>query len=249
MSNRDHDCDCPSELLEECPRSGQFGGPCDCRCHTWTQEELDQAENEAARVADWNKKATGNHEPESPRNVIEVLERPEQVNADPATRERVEHRRIVPAEWGRHWISYGGTYGMGGPGFFGLHLEATDDYPAEWLMLCLWGACDWLTINGRWLSCGDGQRDQQRPMTSSYTDDKWDEFGPLVLNGYIAEFLVGKDTTRLQVTGNPDTIIRLDQDPSLRPILQGSKEPRIVLPTDDLRKGAWKLVNTVSVEI
>jgi hypothetical protein len=36
------------------------------------------------------------------------------------------------------WSASCGTYGQGGPGFFGLHLHKTDTYPAEWLMLRLW---------------------------------------------------------------------------------------------------------------
>jgi hypothetical protein len=36
-----------------------------------------------------------------------------------------------------------GTYGMGGPGFFGLRLAD------EWLVISMWGADSWIQINGR----------------------------------------------------------------------------------------------------
>lgn len=39
------------------------------------------------------------------------------------------------------WSSSCGTYGMGGPGFFGLHFE-----DGEWLILCLWNAASWLEV-------------------------------------------------------------------------------------------------------
>lgn len=53
-----------------------------------------------------------------------------------------------------------GTYGMGGPGFFGLELEAHKDRPIEWLVLCLWGAAEWLLLDNRWV---DAPPDQSQP--------------------------------------------------------------------------------------
>ena len=44
--------------------------------------------------------------------------------------------------------SYLGSYGMGGPGFLGFHLEKSRNRPDEWLILCLWGACDWVLLDG-----------------------------------------------------------------------------------------------------
>lgn len=41
-----------------------------------------------------------------------------------------------------------GSYGMGGPGFFGLCLSKTEKYPEEWLILTLWGATHWLQVDG-----------------------------------------------------------------------------------------------------
>ena len=43
-----------------------------------------------------------------------------------------------------HEISrYVGTYGMGGPGFFGFRLDS------EWLVIAIWGAATWIQFNGR----------------------------------------------------------------------------------------------------
>lgn len=41
-----------------------------------------------------------------------------------------------------------GSYGMGGPGFFGLCLAKTESFPEEWLILTLWGATSWLQLDG-----------------------------------------------------------------------------------------------------
>lgn len=45
-----------------------------------------------------------------------------------------------------------GTYGMGGPGFFGFNLEKNKRYPEEWLVLTIWGADNWLLLDDKWLS-------------------------------------------------------------------------------------------------
>jgi hypothetical protein len=48
---------------------------------------------------------------------------------------------------------YLGSYGMGGPGFFGFKLEKKDRYPEEWIVLTIWGADEWLLLDGKWLDC------------------------------------------------------------------------------------------------
>lgn len=48
---------------------------------------------------------------------------------------------------------YLGSYGMGGPGFIGWHLKANKMWGQEWLVLTMWGAAEWLLVNGRVLDC------------------------------------------------------------------------------------------------
>lgn len=48
---------------------------------------------------------------------------------------------------------YLGSYGMGGPGFFGFKLAKEGRYPSEWLVLTLWSADNWLLLNNKWLRC------------------------------------------------------------------------------------------------
>ncbi len=62
-----------------------------------------------------------------------------------------------------------GTYGQGGPGFAGFKLEALRDQPEEWLILCIWGAPSWLTVNGQWLEAHPEQYDIQRPLISNFS--------------------------------------------------------------------------------
>lgn len=40
-----------------------------------------------------------------------------------------------------------GSYGMGGPGFFGMKLAGRSGGKDSWLVLTLWGADDWLTLD------------------------------------------------------------------------------------------------------
>ncbi len=55
---------------------------------------------------------------------------------------RLLSRRIV------QWSSKG-SYGMGGPGFFGILLDSKHPYPKEWLILSLWGSDSWLLLKGK----------------------------------------------------------------------------------------------------
>jgi len=52
--------------------------------------------------------------------------------------ERVIGRTIVDGS------CHMGSYGMGGPGFLGLSLQQTEQYPLEVLVLCLWGSDEWV---------------------------------------------------------------------------------------------------------
>jgi hypothetical protein len=60
---------------------------------------------------------------------------------------RVEGRLITDA------CNHLGSYGMGGPGFFGIELDKKGRYPKEWLVLTIWGADEWLRVNNKWLAC------------------------------------------------------------------------------------------------
>jgi hypothetical protein len=48
--------------------------------------------------------------------------------------------------------SYLGSYGMGGPGFFGL--KCRKGLRSFWIVFVLWGAAEWLTLDGKLLKSG-----------------------------------------------------------------------------------------------
>lgn len=139
-----------------------------------------------------------------------------------------------------------GTYGMGGPGFLGLLLDTHGDGPSEWLILTLWGAGDWVSANGRWITANLEQYAQQRPWTSYYGgDNRWDELSPLIVGKRIQKFDVREREFEMVVG---DVRFTLVEDASTRPIFAGSREPRILEPGTDLRQG-WILARTPAVRI
>lgn len=96
--------------------------------------------------------------------------------------ERLLNRRIV------EWSSSVGSYGMGGPGFFGLCLAAYGHYPAEWLALTLWGAGNWLLLDGQWVEAHPNQYYVQRPLYSNFGgDEDWDDLSGRLVGSTIAE--------------------------------------------------------------
>jgi len=63
----------------------------------------------------------------------------------PFTPDRLTDRDVI----GRridHLSTHVGTYGMGGPGFFGLRLGT------EWLVIALWGEAEWISVEGRFIN-------------------------------------------------------------------------------------------------
>jgi hypothetical protein len=120
-----------------------------------------------------------------------------------------------------------GTYGMGGPGFFGLRLGD------EWLVVAIWGAASWIEADGRIVE-----------------DDFWDT------NGMPRPWITAQgDELTGRLVGQPVTSFRLDkrslavgvggmtlsvaESPVGRPILEGNKQPRAFDEDDDLRRAVF----------
>ena len=57
-----------------------------------------------------------------------------------------------------------GTYGMGGPGFFGIKLQG--DYGTRWLTYCIWSAGEHVLFDDRILECHDNYEKQYNPLIS-----------------------------------------------------------------------------------
>lgn len=134
------------------------------------------------------------------------------------------------------WSPYCGTYGQGGPGFLGFRLAARRPHPQEWLMFCLWGAAEWLSVNNCWLSAHRGQYDDaNRPLYSNFHNEQWDEFSDLVLHQKITMFAVRKHSLEFRIG---EAHIRFTEDQTSRPVFAGTGVPRVLGAGDDLRE-AW----------
>lgn len=152
---------------------------------------------------------------------------------------RIVGRRVT------EWTDAAGTYGQGGPGFVGFKLEDTGRQPEEWLILCLWAADNWLTVNGQWLGAHPNQYNQQRPLTSNIDGMYWDDFKRMVLGQYIRAFDVEEKRCSLMIDRH---LVSVDEDPSTRPVFPGSGVPRILASTDNLRD-AWIIAPWPWIEI
>ncbi|MCA9658229.1 MAG: hypothetical protein KC486_07790 [Myxococcales bacterium] len=121
-----------------------------------------------------------------------------------------------------------GTYGMGTPGFFGLRLGEA------WLVVALWGASDWMRLDGRLVSDAFAERHGRPrpwlPLDRAALRDR-------LLGAAIAAVDVRPRALTLEFTSGAR--LWIDEDPNTRPILEGSKEPRRLAPDDDLRRAVF----------
>lgn len=105
-----------------------------------------------------------------------------------------------------------GTYGMGGPGFFGLRLGS------EWLVIAIWGADSWIEINGRIVQ--DGFWDtNERPRP--WITDEGDELTEVLIGQQITSFKLAKHSLTV---GIRELMLSIQEAPEGRPILEGSNE-------------------------
>lgn len=150
-----------------------------------------------------------------------------------ATRESVIGRTVV------NWSNCCGTYGMGGPGFFGLELDN-----GHWLILTLWGSDGWLHINDRVLSANSDHKklndvfDPVFPRDQCYKDSRvnrkiLDDI--LQLPAIITEFQFSGNSGYMML-GN--TKISIEEDYTKRSVYCGTSEPHIFPDEEDLRD-AW----------
>lgn len=63
-----------------------------------------------------------------------------------------------------------GTYGMGGPGFFGIELDEQ-----QFLTYAVWGAGSYVLYNVRVLTNHPSTYSQMRPWVSNFAEHQWDE--------------------------------------------------------------------------
>ena len=138
------------------------------------------------------------------------------------------------------WSGNLGSYGMGGPGFFGLRLQRTKQYPEEWFAFTLWGATDWLLLNDCWFSAHPRYYEEQKPLYSNFGPDlSWDQATPLLKGTTLERINVGKNCFALQLAG-PDfrTELAMPADSARLPKHGGFDEPR-QWQSDESPLDAW----------
>lgn len=121
-----------------------------------------------------------------------------------------------------------GTYGMGGPGFFGLRLGS------EWLIIAVWGAGDWMTARGRCV--GDAYyREHGHP--TPWLAGESDELAVSLVGQRVRSIAVRRHSLRIVFENELDLTIEEASDH--RPVLEGTKEPRRFTDEDDLRRAVF----------
>ncbi len=121
-------------------------------------------------------------------------------------------------------VPYVGTYGMGGPGFFGIRLGN------EWLTIAIWGAGEWITVDG--LLVQDmrfGHYGRREPWIS----ENGDRLSPALVGSTITAIEI--KPRALLVSFSNGLSLSIDEPPDYRPIFEGTKQPRKFVDGDDLR--------------
>jgi hypothetical protein len=139
---------------------------------------------------------------------------------------RILNRKILDV------VQYLGSYGMGGPGFFGIKLEKLKKYPEEWLVLRIWGGTNWLHFNGSIIECHPDQK-------------IWKPYGAenvkiILLANSIKSAVIRTKSCVFKFQNGP--ILELKRDPKTRPVYWGNKESRILSKNDNLND-AWILTS------
>jgi hypothetical protein len=159
------------------------------------------------------------------KRIVASLE--EGTNRPPATVRSVGVSRIE-GRFVRAWSNHFGSYGQAAPGFFELLLEGTPVFPPEHFVLTVWGASDWLTLDGRWLCAHKDQYGVQRPLFSDWpAPSNWDEVTPILVGSTLKSLTIDYRSTQLEFERPTSThVLELSADPSVRPAFTGNSQPR-----------------------
>ena len=147
--------------------------------------------------------------------------------------ERITGRKITA------WSPSLGSYGMGGPGFFGLRLAANDASPDEWLVLRVWGAACWLLLDGKWIEAHPNQYHVQAPLYSNFgPGEQWDLVTDKLVGSVLEAINIEEDALAFQLTGAASHILEMPADSSLLSLYGGTMQPRIWQANEN-RLDAW----------
>ncbi len=150
----------------------------------------------------------------------------------PFTPKRLDPSIVVGREL-EEICPYVGTYGMGGPGYFGFRFDK------DWLVIAVWGAADWLVAGDRHV--GDSFYDNYgRPMPLLYDDH--DELSPQII-GQKLSYVEVKEKSFAMLFEN-GMKIEIEEAPDNRPLMEGTKEMRKFAEADDLRDAVFLSTTT-----
>ena len=155
---------------------------------------------------------------------------------------RIIGRRVI------EWSDSLGTYGMGGPGFFGLYLAESEAYPAEWLVLTLWGAGEWVLLDGRWAHANPNQYEVQRPLRSDYAGmEGWDEISGRLVGATVRDVVMSDNASAITLEQGEDAhILEVPEDTSRLPRYGGTLEKRKWHPHES-HLDAWVISPTAEL--
>jgi hypothetical protein len=171
-------------------------------------------------------------------NIVACFDVIEGVNYRPQTLGEVGLGRIT----GRNvtaWSASLGSYGMGGPGFFGLRLAATGEHPDEWLILRVWGACCWLLLDGSWIEAHPNQYQVQEPLYSNFgPGEEWDRVTDKLVGATLQHAIVSDRASAFYLAGAEVHKLEIPKDTSLLSLYGGTMQPRVWDPAES-QLGAW----------
>lgn len=123
------------------------------------------------------------------------------------------------------WTPYAGTYGMGGPGFVGFDLNGA------WLIIAIWGAGDWIRLDGRLLTDAFSSKHGREPGWTSESEEVWRR---LFTGRRFVDFKV--ERTSLEARLDDGRVLSISDDAADRPPYEGNGKAREIGPDDDLRR-------------
>lgn len=150
----------------------------------------------------------------SPTGITQHTSREDGGNPFPTLRKtgvkRIVGRKVV------EYSPYEGSYGMGGPGFVGITLDDDSINPREKLVLCLWGADDWLLLNGELLA------DENSGVSTP-------KKGDALVGTTLVEAKILEKSCKLRFKkGKKEYILELPKDTSKLPVFRGDGTTRIL---------------------
>ena len=94
-----------------------------------------------------------------------------------------------------------GTYGMGGPGFFGLKLQG--EFGERWLTYCIWAAGEHILFDDSILECHPDYAEKYSPLIAfdDYSNS-FAKFKKMLLDMTIKEVAVSKESIKIALIDN-----------------------------------------------